>query len=776
MTQKKIIRYIIGALLLLSIGIIPFSISSRNANAAANATIPLPSDRQSYKIEVSQDGIHEVDYAALQAAGMNVGSVNPQTFQLIHRGESVAFQFLGDADTNFEAGEKIRFYGWEFDGTRYEQRYIDNTLFWLWADGTPDNIASESNAKGNPVATQWRSSVTNEVDRAFSPSYFRWRNEPNEPDSFYWDYIYASSSTATDFEVILPHPVANAADADLTAEFISSWYSVSTRNVNVAFNLEAPVVGSWLGKDNVNINDSLPSSALNQSATNNVSISVDSGGSEAANDFVMLNRITVDYWRQFEADDDQLIFNSHEASTRDFEVRGLNESNAASIFVWDITDRNQPVSIDIATADVNGGNVHFGRNNAAANSTFIVTTEANIRTPVAISAYTPIDITPADGAEWLAISHADFLSEVNRLADYRENSAGMTSHVVDAHHIYQQYDWGYWSPIALRNYVQEAYDTWPERPAYLLLVGDATHNPRQLECDTCSSSWDTSIDTLLPTDLIFEDRFLGMIPSDHTFALLEGNDLVPDISVGRIAARNLVDVTNVVDKTLRYEDAIQKQESWLKEMIFLADNTDGGGNFCYENSNIESNFVPDIYNSTHLCLPTDSSSDIQDLRTQFFGRIASHSGGIINYRGHGGIAFWGGSLVTRDDTALWANNDKPSIILSADCLDSHFAWVESAQSLSESFLMMESAGSVAHWGSTGLGYSAEHSILHGGFYDAQFNGGANRIGDAIKQSKSAYITGSAGDISEAYTFTLQGDPALRLDVPLKEVFLPIVIK
>ena len=42
---------------------------------------------------------------------MEINNVDPSTIEMMQRGESVSYQFIGDDDVLFESGERIRFYG-----------------------------------------------------------------------------------------------------------------------------------------------------------------------------------------------------------------------------------------------------------------------------------------------------------------------------------------------------------------------------------------------------------------------------------------------------------------------------------------------------------------------------------------------------------------------------------------------------------------------------------------------------------------------------------------
>ncbi|MEM7336609.1 MAG: hypothetical protein AAF490_31305, partial [Chloroflexota bacterium] len=74
--------------------------------------LTLPIGQQTLKIGIDEDGIYTLTGSDLQAAGLNLSALNPQTVTMMHRGERVATRFIGDNDSQFELNESIQFYGW----------------------------------------------------------------------------------------------------------------------------------------------------------------------------------------------------------------------------------------------------------------------------------------------------------------------------------------------------------------------------------------------------------------------------------------------------------------------------------------------------------------------------------------------------------------------------------------------------------------------------------------------------------------------------------------
>lgn len=729
-----------------------------SGHAAQTAGMTYPPGTELYKIEVDHDAVHIITYAALAAAGMNVAAVNPATFELTYRGTPVAYEFLGNPNDGFQSGEALRFYGFAFHGTRTEQIYIKNNVFWLRAGGIPTYITTGSNPTGYPQVTTYQTSFTTDpYIRFFSTWTDQWPTFENEPDSWYWERLDANNKV---LNVTLPHPNPTGPDAQFLAEVLSADFYPST-TLSVYMNTHpTPGVRTFSGKFDFNVTGTIPQSQLLAGANSfrfNFS---------ATRTYVYLNRITVDYTRQFIADGDELFFTHRPAGQFEFLIDGFSQSNPANALAFDITNPQAPVRIPVTATDVSAGTAYKYRigSNHAANAGYLVTTVANVDAPVAVSRYVTEDLNPPTGqADWLAISYADFIPQAQRLAAFRQDPlhGGLRTHVVDAQKVINQYGYGLVNPEAIQAYLLNAMQTWSVPPSYVVLVGDSSQNPRGFSCVPCGSFWGPDNYQLVPTYLLFIDRFQGVIPTDFRFSLLVGNDEVPDLSIGRLPADNLSEITTMVDKIILYENNLLSPSPWMTNIDFVADNTDAGGNFCNEAQQLGAS-LPSEFNDSYLCLPTGSASDMAALRTQIFNAI-NNGMLLLNYRGHGSIASWASGLMTTSDTSLWTNYGHPMVIISADCLDGYFVW-PGVPSMAESYLKLPNAGSAAHWSSTGLGYLYEYSLMGQGFYEGLFDFGLTAIGDAIRYSKTIYA-GSGYHDSVNYAMTLAGDPAMQLMRP-----------
>ncbi len=757
-------------------------VNNRSASIFSGTTsIPLPIGQQIFKLETGEAGIYEVTYADLLNAGMDVATANPHQFQMVHRGQAIATQFVGDSDSIFESGESLRFYGEAIDDLpRLERQYLTHNVYWLWANGSPLSITVVDNPTGYPIAGSWRSSVTlEEENHWFSTWTGAWEYFPNEPDAWFMERLIkgAESSVTGTYTITLPYPNPSGMDAEFTAELNSRTHPIVfgvPKQNSVAIYLNAPSIAdasaSWWSNRNLNITGTVPASRLNAGA-NQVDFVVIGETNSSAKSYIYPNRVTVEYDRLFVADGNELMFATEDGGGQEFVISNIDGNYAGSYLAWNLVNPKAPVSIPIAPPDIVTNTIRIG-GIFAPNNQFIVTAAENMRSPIDITPYTPPNIMPASGADWVAISHQDFMTAAVELAAHRADPqfGGLQTHVVDVTDIINQYGYGLPLPEAIRAYLRQAIG-WQTPARYVTLFGDATINPRQIECQLdCNANFNNHEPNFIPTDLQFVDRFQGLIPSDVALAFLAGDDFTPDIAIGRLAIGSLAEAEIQVDKIILYEQNLLTAPPWSNEALFIADNADPAGDFCLENETIMANLPEQLKTANH-CLPANATeSEVLALRTQITNTVNITGALILNYRGHGFIDKWATeSIFAIDDVPLLTNASRPFVSISADCLDGYFAY-PGLEAISETLLSAAGGGSAAHWSSSGLGILREHHEMHRAFYEGLFEKGHTAIGDAILYSQIQYAGLSASDpiffhISELYAFTLQGDPAMQLMRP-----------
>ncbi len=748
----------------------------RHLPAAALSGGPLlPVGQETMRIEIASDGIYEISYADFVAAGLNA-DVDPATFEMMHQGLPIAFERQDDGDAVFESGEAIRFFGWNSGRPRQELQYAANNVFWLWAGGTPTTIDQESNEPTYPAAPSFLSSVTEEPINQFFPGWTdQWPSFPNEPDAWFWHRMDRITLPIT---MSLPHPASSGPDVAFTVEFNSR-----QRDFDVTIKLNDhpnAATASWSGQKNINLTSTVPITTV-VGPTDVVTFTV--SGTNALTRYLYLNRVTVDYTRRFVADDDELIFTDEVGGQRRFDVDGFSSDDTSGAAAWDITNPYAPVSIPLGPEHVSAGNsfVYTVGTDHVAGARFIAT--RHFRQPAGLSRYVPADMDPAaGGAAWLAITHQSLTTPTGVLAAHRQDPlyGGYNTHVVDQEDVVNQFGGGLPTPAAITGFLAYTFANWDPAPAYLLLVGDTNDNPNH---DTSYNFPDDNEPVFVHTGYAYKDPYQGRIPSDFMLSLVIGADLIPDIAIGRIAAQTEQEAGNAVQKIIAYEALQLAPEPWQKDILFVADDPDFSdtdppviiNDFCSWNHVVAGTLPSELNDIVDpFCLPANATQqDVNDLLADLqlnYVNSADRGAMVLNYRGHGSIRAWASNPTLLDTTpagiAFWQNPTRPTVVISTDCLDGYFAW-GGDQGLGETFLTT-TAGTAAHFSSTGLGTTDLHTQLATRFYDAILDEGQTALGDAVTSAKTGYLLSNYPQ-HLLYSFVLQGDPAMNLMRPEVEL-------
>ena len=136
--------------------------------------------------------------------------------------------------------------------------------------------------------------------------------------------------------------------------------------------------------------------------------------------------------------------------------------------------------------------------------------------------------------------------KLHSLKQARERQ-GFTVATVDVEDIYDEFSFGAKDTRALKDFLERAKNQWVKTPQYVLLVGDATFDPR----DFLNMG---QID-FVPTKVV-ETAFLETA-SDDWFVDFDNNGL-PNIPIGRLPARTPEELAAMVSKIVTYERSMKK--------------------------------------------------------------------------------------------------------------------------------------------------------------------------------------------------------------------------
>src|SRR5262249_47366317 len=116
-------------------------------------------------------------------------------------------------------------------------------------------------------------------------------------------------------------------------------------------------------------------------------------------------------------------------------------------------------------------------------------------------------------------------------------------------------------------FLEYAYQSW-RRPSfrYVLLLGDGTYDPKDY--------LGTAVKDRIPPNIV-KTSYLWTA-SDPAYACVNGEDLLPDVAIGRLPAATVEEARVLVDKVVSFEVAARTLDG---RAVLVADNADLAGSF-----------------------------------------------------------------------------------------------------------------------------------------------------------------------------------------------------
>ena len=180
----------------------------------------------------------------------------------------------------------------------------------------------------------------------------------------------------------------------------------------------------------------------------------------------------------------------------------------------------------------------------------------------------------------------------------------------------------------IKEYIQNAYNSYNPPPEFICLVGDD------------GGSYD------IPS---FRESISGYFgEGDHPYTLLEGDDIISDILIGRISARTQDHLNTIINKIIKYESASflnipNFDNSWIERAALVSDPYPSGNSTIITNQYISETILEAGFEE----VVTNFGENNYDL-----WMLESINSGIsfLNYRG-----WWGVSGFDEDEVNSLSN-------------------------------------------------------------------------------------------------------------------------
>lgn len=730
----------------------PAAGAQADPTSAARTSVVPTSTAPALKIGVIEDGVYKLTYADLTRAGFDLGGGDPRTLKLTSRGKAIPLYVHGEGDGVFDTSDYILFYG-----TAIDDIYTARNVYWLTAGG--NNGQRIPMRDGSPAANAATPTHFPTTLHAEENTYY-WQTMPNGEgqDHWFWgDKLSAPESRS--FALRLEH-ISTTADQATVRVRLKGRSDILDRNpdhhTRIYLNGVKIDDQRWDGQIIFDHQVTVSHASL-KSGDNTVRVE-SVGDTGASVDQVFVDWIAIDYWDSYSAENDTLLFGAPAAQSFNFRVSGFTNNEVA---VFDITDPDNVKRITNleSSADGNRYTIRF-KDTAQPQSRYLALTAAQYKTPADLALDQPSAWKDsANKADYIIITHADFYASALRLASHRRD-AGLQVATVKVEDIYDEFNAGIFNPQAIRDFLSFAYRNWSNpRPTYVVLLGDANQDYR---------NYKTDLPNYVPAQIV-QTELLGDTPSDNWFVTVSGDDVLPDMFIGRLSAQTRAQADAIVDKIIRY-DRTPPGDDWNKNVLLVADDDEAAFK---EISEQIAALLPRSFTSRRLYIDNYPPGDpTADITTQI------NAGSIlVNYTGHGKLDGWGtwpggdNRIFDRPDVARLNNTHKLPVVTVANCLNGLFTGSQDQTALAEEFQRLPDKGAIAVWAATGLDYPSGHRLLMSEFYEAVFQDYQYGLGAATTMAKVETYAYSSEWASLVNTFVLFGDPATPIGLPKEDPYV-----
>ena len=704
-----------------------------------------PPGQPAYKISVDRDGIYQVSYADLAEAELPVDTIDPRTFQIFNQGEQIALHILGEQDGTFDPGDYLLFYG-----EKVNTRYTDVNVYWLyWGEASGLRMGS---LDGSPGGGNVSESFWNTYHLEGNLLYLSNFTSGEQDDHWYWgNYLLYSTGAPVTQEIPfnISHIAAPSADIVVRGALLSN-YAVPHTHVKIYLNDHLIDDAYWPSQTEYFFAVMVPAGYLLEGSNILKLEAPMDGGIQRL--IVPPNWFEIEYASQYTADNNLLYFNAEGGTVDEYQVNGYSN---AEIVGFDITDPRNPLRIENAVVQPQAGSYTYKFKHAITDQHhYVVLASSAWFQPLSILADEPSALREAaNGADYILITHADFYSATLPLANWRA-SQGLRVQVVDVQDIYDEFNGGVFDSRAIRDFLAYAYTNWqPPAPLYILLVGDGTYDFKNYV--------GTNTPTFMPPYLAWVDPWLGERPADNRFVTIAGQDILPDMFIGRLAVRDAVQITAAIANIIGYEQN-PPADNWNSRVLFIADNADKAGDFAAYSDQVADFYLPEEYTAQKIYYGITHPT-VSGVKTGIIDAVNQGSL-LVNFVGHATYNIWAGENFYSASALPSLNNaGRLPFHVAMACMDGSFDLLP-GPALAESMTIAAGKGAIGSFSSTGWSVASGHDYLHEGLYLALFEDGIIGVGAATTQAKFYLYANTAGHRDLIDTFMLFGDPALKLNV------------
>ncbi|MDX8338486.1 type IX secretion system sortase PorU [Draconibacterium sp. IB214405] len=554
-------------------------------------------------------------------------------------------------------------------------------------------------------------------------------------------------------------------EAKLTVSGAARSYQSSSFDVNINSLLAGSVAFKSVDTDEtygVYADDNSNTLDLTLSGTDmDIAVTYDASNNsaEAWMDYIELN-----YRRNLVVGNTPLFFRDSKTVGEEIIVEFQIADASADTRVMDVSDINNVKEISTET---NGSNLSFTQEASSMKEYAVFNTSGSFPEPVFVEDVENQNLHAISTPEFIIISHKNFLSSAEELADFHRSYDGMSVEVVDVDAVYNEFSSGSKNATGIRNFVKMMYDR-GSTLKYVLLFGDGSYDNRNINGNGLNF-----IPTYQSSNSL--DPLISYVSDDY-FVMLDAGEKLSygsiDLGIGRIPASTTYEAQLVVNKIKRYYEP-EALGSWRNVVCMIGDDGDTGIHMRQAEQIADSlnrnhgEFITEkIYFDAYTEEVTPAGERYPDVNDAINERVEDGVL-VLNYIGHANNRFLAHEHVLEvSDINSWSNRNQLPIYVTATCEFSRFDADD--VSAGEYVLMNPNGGGIGLFSTTRVVTSGANFQLSKSFYRFIFakdeNGEHYRMGDVMRLAKSNLANGT-----NKRNFSLLADPALKLSYPKYQV-------
>lgn len=736
------------------------------------------------KIGVTQDGVYAVDYATLQAAGIDMGSLNPNKIRLFGNTPGmlpednatprfddlteIPIQVIGAADGSFDPQDQVRFYGkgrvnmvYNSQGNyEYEPNlYTDTTFYFLCVDGDTEGLRIQEN---QAVSTFSSATV---IDTYLD--YLCHESEELSPYAsgrvWYGD-LFTSQEGSKEFTFVVPGLV-NTMMCRIESKVLGRCnaqfpYSLKVNNAIIVNQYYIPKYGDYdYGKEH-----KISKGFLSNSDTLVVHYELDAGTS---NPMMFIDYFVLNFWRELRFHGGDMAFRVIPSQMLTAMASVQLQDVGPEVVCWDVTD---PVYPYLQPMEYEAGHASFGIAGDAERQ-FHLVEPSGLKAVASCRRIPNQNLHGITDAELLIITPRLFWSPSEALAEFHRERDNMNCVLADVQEIYNEFGTGVQDPTAVRDFIRMVYLRSEGNLKYVLLMGKGTHDYRDIKGghNNFVPTYETANGTINEVESMCTDDYFGLM--DATEGLNCSGRV--DLGIGRMPITAPEQGDAVVAKIKHYADLTATHGIWKNNHLFMADNDTK----TYADHNDKLDYILDtswrvamtkkLYIDSYRIINTPAGKRIPDANAKLLDYL-NKGVGVFSYTGHGGVKSLSSEWVLGiSDILAFENYDRMPFVHTATC---EFSKFDNPNVVSAGELLFLNA----HGGAIALLTTMRPTLapnnlymskaLHDHVYD-KADHQPLRFGDIYRLAKSDSKYYKKDNI----VYVLFGDPALRFSYPAQVI-------